>query len=250
MDALARAGFVAPEAEADALIAASSDGIRSLDELLTRRLAGEPLAWVTGSALFCGLVVQVDRGVFVPRPHTEVLARRAAALLPEDGIAVDLCAGSGAVAMVMSAARPAATVVATDIDPVAVACARRNGVEALEGDLDEPLPPSIRGRVDVMTAVVPYVPTEELHLLSRDVVVYEPRLALDGGPGGTALLMRAVEAAGRLLRSGGTVLFELGGDQGEEVSATLSDAVFGEIAVMRDDDGRDRAIEARRRSIS
>jgi release factor glutamine methyltransferase len=247
MEVLARAGFVAPEAEAEALIAATSGGIRSLDELLTRRLAGEPLAWVTGSVLFCGLVVQVDRGVFVPRLHTEALAHRAAALLSDDGIAVDLCTGSGAVAMVMSAARPAAIVVATDSDPVAVACARRNGIEALEGDLDEPVPQWIRGRVDVMTAVVPYVPTEELHLLPRDVVAYEPRLALDGGPGGTALLMRAVEAAGRLLRAGGTVLFELGGDQADRVSATLFDAGFGEIAVIHDDDGRARAIEARRR---
>jgi release factor glutamine methyltransferase len=175
------------------------------------------------------------------------LAHRAAALLSDDGIAVDLCTGSGAVAMVMSAARPAAIVVATDSDPVAVACARRNGIEALEGDLDEPVPPPIRGRVDVMTAVVPYVPTEELHLLPRDVVAFEPRLALDGGLGGTALLMRAVEAAGRLLRGGGTVLFELGGDQADRVSATLFDAGFGEIAVIHDDDGRDRAIEARRR---
>jgi release factor glutamine methyltransferase len=248
MEVLARAGFVAPEAEADALIAASSGGTRPVDELLTRRLAGEPLAWVTGSVLFCGLVVQVDRGVFVPRLHTEALARRAAALLPDDGIALDLCAGSGAVAMVMSAARPAATVVATDIDPVAVACARRNGIEALEGDLDEPVPPSIRGRVDVMTAVVPFVPTEELHLLPRDVLAYEPRLALDGGPGGTALLMRAVEAAGRLLRAGGTVLLELGGDQAVVVGRGLTQAGFESVRVLQDDDGRDRAVEAQRPS--
>jgi release factor glutamine methyltransferase len=152
--------------------------------------------------------------------------------------------------MVMSGARPAATVVATDIDPVAVACARRNEIEALEGDLDEPVPPSIRGRVDVVTAVVPYVPTEELHLLPRDVVAFEPRPALDGGPGGTALLMRAVEAASRLLGGGGSLLFELGGDQAVVVGRALAQAGFRRLRVLHDDDGRDRAIEARRLSIT
>jgi release factor glutamine methyltransferase len=137
-------------------------------------------------------------------------------------------------------------VVATDIDPLALACARRNGVRALEGDLDEPLRPSWRGRVDVMTAVVPYVPSEELHLLPSDVLAHEPRRALDGGRGGTSVLVRAAEAATRWLRPGGCVLLELGGDQAEEVAKTLADVGLSEIRVHRDGEGRDRAIEARR----
>ena len=116
-------------------------------------------------------------------------APRRRALLPATGVAVDLCTGTGAVAAVLGSAHPRATVVATDIDPVAVACARRNGVDARMGDLDAPLSPSLRGRVDVMTAVVPYVPTEELQFLPRDVLANEPRGALDGGPGGTAMLI-------------------------------------------------------------
>jgi release factor glutamine methyltransferase len=199
-----------------------------------------------GWATFCGVRIRVDPGVFVPRPHTEGLARRAAEVLPPDGIAVDLCTGSGAVAVVLAAARPRATVVGTDVDPIAVACARRNGVQASEGDLDQPLPSTLRGRVDLMTAVVPYVPTEELHLLPRDVLAHEPRRALDGGRGGMALLVRAARAASGWLGPSGTVLLELGGDQAAEMSAVLKDLGFTDIRVHADEDGQDRAIEGRR----
>jgi release factor glutamine methyltransferase len=244
--ALVEGGCVAPHEEANALLRASSEGTGPIDELVARRVRGEPLAWIIGWVSFCGIRVGVDPGVYVPRPHTQALARRAASLLPALGVAVDMCTGSGAVAAVLGSAHPHATVVATDIDPAAVACARNNGVNALEGNLDEPLSPSMRGRVDVMTAVVPYVPTEELHLLPRDVLTNEPRLALDGGRRGTTLLVRAAEAAARRLRPGGSVLLELGGDQAGEVTTALGDAGLAEIRVHRDDDGQDRAIEARR----
>jgi release factor glutamine methyltransferase len=246
VNALADGGCIAPGAEADALIEASNEGVGPIDKLLARRLRGEPLAWITGSLRFCGIRIRVDPGVFVPRPHTEALARRAAALLPDGGIAVDLCTGSGAVAVVLGSAHPEATVVATDVDRIAVACARGNGVRALEGDLDEPLPRVLRGRVDVMTAVVPYVPAEELHLLPRDVLANEPHRALDGGPRGTTVLVRAVEAAARWLGPGGTVLLEIGGNQAAEVAATLAAAGLSQVRVHRDGDGQDRAIEARR----
>ena len=244
--ALAAGGCVAPEAEADALLEASSEGAGPIEQLLDRRLRGEPLAWVTGSVRFCGVRVHVDAGVFVPRPHTQAFARLAVALLTADGIAVDLCTGSGAVAAVLGSAQPRATVVATDVDPAAVACARRNGVRAFVGDLDEPLSPALRGRVDVMTAVVPYVPTEEMVFLPRDVLAYEPRRALDGGRRGTTVLVRAAEAAAVWLRPGGVVLLELGGDQADEAAAALARAGLSQVRVHRDGDGQDRAIEARR----
>ena len=245
VSALAEGGCIAPAEEAETLFRASSEGVGQIDELVARRLRGEPLAWITGSVVFGGVRVHVDPGVFVPRPQTEAMAQRAASLLPDAGIAVDLCTGSGAVAAFLSAAHPMATVVATEVDPPAVACARRNGVDVLVGDLDEPLSPSLRGRVDVMTAVVPYVPTEELPFLPRDVLANEPRRALDGGPRGTTLLVRAAEAAPRWLRPGGRVLLELGGDQADEVAAVFGRVGLSGIHVHRDGDGQDRAIEAR-----
>jgi release factor glutamine methyltransferase len=244
--ALAEAGCLAPDAEAEELFRASNEGLGPIDELVTRRLRGEPLPWITGSVRFCGLRIRVEPGVFVPRPHTQPLARRAASLLPPAGVAVDLCTGSGAVAAVLAAARPRATVVATEVDPLAVACARGNGVRALEGDLDEPLSPSLLGRVDVITVVAPYVPTEELHLLPRDVLANEPRRALDGGRRGTTVLARAAEAAERWLRPGGRLLMEIGGDQAREVAAILRRTGTSEIRVHRDTEGQDRVIEARR----
>jgi release factor glutamine methyltransferase len=246
--ALGDGGFLAPDEEAEVLLGAATAGVGTIEELVARRLDGEPLAWVTGHTRFCGVRVAVDRGVFVPRPHTEALARRAVELLPTDGVAVDLCTGSGAVAVVLATGRPRATVVATDIDPVAVACARRNGVEAGLGALDAPVP-TLRGRADVVTAVVPYVPAEELHLLPRDVLAHEPRRALDGGPGGTAVLVPTVEAATRLLRPGGAVLLEIGGAQAGVVATALTETGFVGIRVHRDADGRDRAIEARRTPV-
>lgn len=244
--ALAAAGCVAPAEEAEELLRAASAGAGDLDELVARRERGEPLAWITGSIDFCGIRVRVDEGVYVPRMQTEALAERTASLLPADGIAVDLCTGSGAVAVVMRSARPEATVLATDCDQVAIECARSNGVNALLGDLDEPLPSSLEGRVDVMSAVVPYVPTEELHLLPRDVVAYEPRRALDGGSGGTALLERVAELSVRWLGPGGRLLLELGGEQARLLAPTLSVVGLSELRVYRDAEGLDRAIEAGR----
>ena len=126
-----------------------------------------------------------------------------------------------------------------------MACARRNGVRAELGDLDEPLTPSYRGRVDVIAAVVPYVPTEELHLLPRDIVANESRDALDGGRYGTEILVRAARAAERWLGPGGSVLLELGGNQAKEMKSTFSDAGLTSVRVHKDGDGQDRFIEAR-----
>ncbi len=242
---LAAGGCVAADEEADELLRAGGGATALLEELIARRLQGEPLAWITGSVRFCEVTVLVEPGVYVPRPQTEALAHRAAALLPVAGAAVDLCTGSGAIAVVLGRAHPRAHVLATDIDPVAVTCARRNGVAALVGDLDGPIPTPLRGSVDVVTAVVPYVPTEELHLLPRDVRAHEPRRAIDGGWGGTAVLARAVRASARLLRPGGMVLLELGGDQADAIGDALAGAGFSDVRVHRDAEGHDRAVEAR-----
>ncbi|HET7652910.1 MAG TPA: HemK/PrmC family methyltransferase [Acidimicrobiales bacterium] len=245
--ALERAGCVAAREEAAELLAAASERGVDVAALVDRRVTGEPLAWITGWTTFCGRRVRVDPGVYVPRWDTEAMARVAIDALPDDGVAVDLCTGSGAIAAVLAAHHPDATIVATDIDPAAVACARANGVDARLGDLDAPIPDNLRGAVDVVTAVVPYVPTESLHLLPRDTLAFEPRRALDGGRGGVDVLARVVQASTRWLRPGGTMVLELGGGQATSTAQLLRDAGFDEVTVVVDDEGDERAISARYR---
>ena len=242
---LAEAGCVAAADEADALIEAASGDPDRLRDLVARRTEGEPLAWLTGAVTFCGLRLFVAAGVYVPRPQTEGLARRAVALLPPSGVAVDLCTGAGAIAAVLGAAVPSARILATELDPNAARCARRNRVEVFEGSLDDPLPSAFARRVDVLTAVVPYVPTGALPLLPRDVQAFEPRLALDGGPDGTAVLEEVVRRSRAWLRPGGRLLLELGGDQAEPIGRSLAERGYDGIDVMVDADGDVRAICAR-----
>jgi release factor glutamine methyltransferase len=239
---LRAAGCVAAEEEAAALVDVARDAA-DLEAMVVRRTGGEPLAWVLGWVDFCGIRLTVHPGVYVPRWQSEDLARRAADLLAPGGSAVDLCTGAGALARVLQCR--GGPVVATDIDPIAVTCARANGVDALLGDLDGPLPETLRGTVDVMTAVVPYVPADELRYLPRDVTAHEPRAALDGGPGGLAVLSAVVARSVRWLRPGGWLLLELGGDQAALVARQMGDAGFVDVAVRDDDDGDDRAIEGR-----
>lgn len=242
---LAQAGCIAPAEEADELLGAAGGDLDVLAAIVLRRTEGEPLAWLTGSMTFADLTLIVEPGVYVPRMQTEALARRAASLLQPTGVAVDLCTGAGAIAAVMVAARPRARVVATELDPTAARCARRNHVEVFEGSLDEPLPRVLEHTVDVMTAVVPYVPTDALRLLPRDVQAFEPRLALDGGTDGTNLLVDVVQRAPRWLRPGGWLLLELGGDQAEPVGRSFEEHGFADIDVMADEDGDSRAIAGR-----
>jgi release factor glutamine methyltransferase len=201
---------------------------------------------LTGSAVFCGVVVFIDAGVYVPRPQSEALAREASVRLPPDGVAVDLCTGSGAIAVVLKHRRPRARVIGTEIDLVAATCARRNGVHVVVGDMADDLSSDLDGQVDVVTAVVPYVPTHHLRLLPRDVLAFEPRGALDGGELGTDYLARAVAASARLLRPEGTLLLEMGGDQDGTMVPQLAASGFCDIERHVDDDGELRALYCRR----
>jgi release factor glutamine methyltransferase len=225
-------GFVAAEEEAEELVAAAGGDRAKLEAMLARRLTGEPLAWITGTAPFCGLWIRVDPGVYVPRWQTEALAYRAAELLPEDGSAIDLCTGSGAIAAYLKSRRPGARILATDLDARAVACARSNGVEAYQGDLFGPLD----AEADVVTGVVPYVPTPDLPLLQRDTFTFEATLSYDGGPDGMELLQRAANDAVAHLKPGGALLLELGGDQAEALD--LGHYVDAETIVDEEGDVR------------
>jgi len=241
VERLAAAGCVAPEEEARELRAGTPDD-HTLEEWIRRRERGEPLAWITGATTFCGRRIHVDPGVYVPRLQSEELARRAVAVLPDGGRAVDLCTGCGAIAVTMSAERPSATVIGVDLDPLAVANARRNGVEAIRSDLGDALRPNA---FDVVTCVAPYVPTGALRLLPSDVIRYEPALALDGGGDGLVVLRRVVMSAVRVLQVGGRLLVEVGGSQDQGLSSALGDSGFWDVETWADEAGDLRGLAAR-----
>ncbi len=205
------AGCVFAADEARLLISAAGTKAE-LAAMVDRRAGGLPLEHVLGWAEFCDLRIAVDPGVFVPRRRTEFLVRQAAALAPPRAVVVDLCCGSGAVGAALAATLERAGLYAVDIDPAAVRCARRNlraaGGQVYEGDLYEPLPAALRGRVDVLVANAPYVPTEAIGLLPREARLHEPRVALDGGADGLDVLRRVAEPAPLWLAPGGCLLVE------------------------------------------
>ncbi|MEU9932207.1 putative protein N(5)-glutamine methyltransferase [Streptomyces anulatus] len=208
--ALRRAGCVFAEDEARLLheAAASAD---ELSLLVERRAAGLPLEHVLGWADFHGRRFAVDAGVFVPRRRTEFLVAQAAALAPRRAVVVDLCCGSGALGVALAAASDAAELHACDVEPAAVRCARRNVGDlghVYEGDLFAPLPAALRGRVDVLLANVPYVPTGDVELLPAEARIHEPRVALDGGGDGLDVMRRVAAEAPQWLAPGGSLLVE------------------------------------------
>lgn len=240
---LAAAGCVAPDDEARELLHDAPADVE-LEARLGRREAGEPLAWITGRVRFGGLELYAAPGVYVVRSQTEELARRAAALLPACGTAIDLCTGGGAVAAWIQHAVPGACVVGVDVDLLAATCAARNGVRVVVGDLAAPL--HAPGTVDVVTAVAPYVPTAHRRLLPADVQQHEPALALDGEDDGLAVVRRVVAHAATLLRAGGHLLLELGGAQDGALAPDLARHGFTSPDSWHDDDGDLRGLVARR----
>ncbi|MHB1576924.1 MAG: N5-glutamine methyltransferase family protein [Candidatus Dormibacteria bacterium] len=241
---LTLAGCVFPDVEAEALLLAAGDDHRRQEYFLRRRESGEPMAWITGFTSFCGCSVKVATGVYVPRPHSENLAMRAASVLPQHGRAIDLGTGNGAVALVMQSLRPEAKVMGVECDHVAAECARSNQVTVAEGDLFAPVPRSWWGGVDVITGVLPYVPTRELAYLPHDVLAFEPRRALDGGDDGLGLVGRACQEAPRWLRPGGHLLMEVGGDQANRVHALLQTLGLDLVELLRDEDHDLRGLHA------
>ncbi|MGW7024071.1 putative protein N(5)-glutamine methyltransferase [Streptomyces decoyicus] len=215
---LRAAGCVFAEDEAELLLSTA----RTADELaamVERRALGLPLEHVVGWAEFSGRRITVDPGVFVPRRRTEFLAgqavglgRRTAARTGRPPVVVDLCCGSGAVGTVLAAALDRVELYAADIEPAAVRCARRNlapaGGEVHEGDLFDALPARLRGRIDILVANVPYVPSEEVGLLPPEAREHEPLVALDGGADGLDVLRRVTAGAPQWLAPGGHLLVE------------------------------------------
>ncbi len=218
------------EDEADLLISAARTPAE-LDAMAGRRVAGLPLEQVVGWAEFCGLRIAVEPGVFVPRRRTEFLVRQAVALARAGGgatgpVVADLCCGSGALGLAVAAALPGTDLHAADIDPAAVRCARRNvlaaGGQVDEGDLFGPLPAGLRGRVSLLLANVPYVPTREVAFLPAEASRHEPLVALDGGPDGLAVLRRVAAGAARWLAPGGHLLTEASGRQAAQAAGIVA----------------------------
>jgi release factor glutamine methyltransferase len=222
---LRAAGCVYAEEEAELLLAEEGD----LDVMLARRVAGEPLEWVLGWADFADLRIVVRPGVFVPRRRTELLAAEAIARLRPAAVAVDLCCGAGAVAAVILEEVPFVEVHAADVDPVAVACAEENlpNGNVHQGDLFDALPADLRGRVDVLVANTPYVPTGEVSSMPSEARDHEPRHTLDGGPDGLALLRRISAGARDWLVPGGHVLIEV-----SERQLSLAMGVFSDDGLV------------------
>jgi release factor glutamine methyltransferase len=266
---LRAAGCVFAEEEARLLIAAATTPAQ-LTEMVGQRAGGMPLEHVLGWAEFCGLRIAVDPGVFVPRRRTEFLVGQAAAGA-EAGrartgggppgrartgggppgqartggspagppVVVDLCCGSGALGVALAAALGGADLHAADVEPAAVACARRNiipaGGRVYSGDLFGALPAELRGRVDILVVNVPYVPTGEIALLPAEARDYEPRVALDGGPDGLDVLRRVAAEAAAWLAPGGRLLTET--SERQAAAAALIVAGAGLAAeVTRDDE--------------
>ncbi|MDH6228548.1 MULTISPECIES: putative protein N(5)-glutamine methyltransferase [Streptomyces] len=238
--ALRAAGCVFAEEEAALLVRAGGTPDRVAD-LVARRVAGEPLEHVVGWAEFRGLRIEVVPGVFVPRRRTEFLVERALVLAPRARTVVDLCCGSGALGAALAAALPGAALHAADIDPAAVECATRNlapyGGRVHRGDLFAALPAALRGRIEILAANVPYVPTADIRLLPAEAREHEPPTALDGGPDGLAVLRRVAEAAPGWLAPGGCLLAETSGRQAPAAERAFAGAgLAAEVAVCEESD--------------
>jgi release factor glutamine methyltransferase len=257
---LRAAGCVFAEDEAE-LLASEATTAAEVDAMVARRVGGEPLEYVLGWAAFAGLRISVEPGVFVPRHRTEFLVDQAVALaraaatrmaqqttvgsemagttptgpmaagLPSvpTVVVLDLCCGSGAIGAAVAAALSHGGVRielhAADIEPAAVRCARRNvanaGGHVYEGDLFEPLPDALRGHVQVLTANVPYVPTDAIELMPPEARDHEARVTLDGGPDGLDVLRRVAATAPQWLAPGGHLLVEA-----SEAQATTAVAIM------------------------
>ncbi|WP_456787130.1 putative protein N(5)-glutamine methyltransferase [Cellulomonas sp. P5_C5] len=249
---LRAAGCVFAEDEATLLLDAAAG--EDLARMVERRVAGEPLEVVVGWAEFCGLRIEIDPGVFVPRRRTEALVREAARLASSSARPVgvlDLCCGSGALGVALAHLLGSVSLYAADVEPAAVRCARRNvatvGGQVFEGDLDEPLPASLRGRVDLLVANVPYVPTDDIALMPPEARDHEPRVTLDGGADGLDVLRRVAGVAPRWLAPGGHLLVETSEAQAPAAVDVLAAAGLAARVVVDEDAGATVVVGTRRR---
>lgn len=256
---LRAAGCVFAEDEARIITEAADGDAARLEELTAARVGGLPLEHLVGWAELDGRRWLVAPGVFVPRQRSELLVREAAERTADDGpgpvLLVDLCCGcgalGGAVAARLLAAGHDVEIHAADVEPVAMTCAHENlktlsddaaapGAGRLvahtyAGDLADPLPAAVWGRVDVLVANAPYVPTAAISMMPPEAREHEPHAALDGGDDGLVILRRVIDLAPKLLRPGGHLLIETSEGQANAAVAHMTAAGLT-ATVLTDDD--------------
>ncbi len=233
-----------------------------LPELVGERLRGTPLAHLTQRQRFMGLELLAGPQALIPRRETELLGQAAAQLLAEAALgghavmALDVCTGSGNLALGIAAQVPGARVLAADLSHDAVELARQNvlaldlqeRVEVREGDLLAPFDAAeFLGQIDVLTCNPPYISSPKIDTMPSEIAAHEPRLAFDGGPFGIRILQRLIREAPRFVRPGGWLAFEVGLGQGPAVAKRLTSAAgYGEMRPLTDSEGQIRALLARR----
>ena len=227
---------------------AVTDTDADLTALVERRLAGEPLQYLEGSAAFGPWDLHVDPRVLIPRPETELLWEIAAGLMESPNVIVDLCTGSGALAIALAKSFPEARVLGTDLSSDALDVARENGhvlataIEWYHGDLFAALPENLAGAVDLLVSNPPYVAEREYAALPEDVK-REPKLALVSGPTGLEVYERIAAEIGRWLAPGGRFALEIGEAQGDVLKSVFADL---EPEVRKDLTKRDRFLTGRK----
>ncbi len=230
------------------------DELARIRELVTRRRKREPIAYILGRREFFGRAFEVSPAVLVPRPDTETLIERALELLPEDsrGPVLDLCTGSGCIAITLAAERSALEVDATDLSADALEIAARNAtalgvagrVRVHRGDLFDALPQP--REYALIACNPPYIPTGDRASLSPDVAEHEPAIALFAGPDGLDVLRRLCAEVAGWLAPGGSILIEVGAGQAPAVADLLERAGLVDARPHRDLAGHERVVEAQR----
>jgi release factor glutamine methyltransferase len=233
----------------DSNVELGAEQLQAVRGLIQRRRTGEPVAYILGRREFYGLEFRVDPRVLIPRPDTEALievALRRTESRSLHGHALDLCTGSGCIAIALSKARATWQFLATDISADALSAARHNaerlGTHNLalrQGDLFESIEPT---QFDLITSNPPYIPSAELAGLTVDVRNFEPRLALDGGNDGLDLIRRIVTGAKAFLAPNGVLAIEVGAGQAADVAALFQSAGYREIERQRDYGGHERVV--------
>lgn len=234
-------------------------GRRIYESYIDRRAVREPLQYITGTQEFWGLPFSVTPAVLIPRPETELVVESAirAGAATAAPVIVDLCTGSGCIAVSLAREYPRVRIFATDRSGAALDIARRNArqnnvadrIRFLEGDLFEPLSEmDLIGRVDIIAANPPYIRSAELPALQPEVRDFEPEMALIAGPAGTEIAQRIINEAPAYLRSGGSLIMEMGMGQTEELRRIISAAgAYTEPEVLKDLAGIERVIAAKKR---